>query len=244
MKPAEDRLMTKDGHMIEPIHLRVFAVVVLLLVAAIVVVVWRGRKEQAEAFAGIKSPMMTLELPAEPADIKNTVGELGDKRRALMLRELTPDGLLFIPSYTFLFLGMSWLLTQRRLSWAMWVGILAGLCAIGTAALDYAENAHIRALLKTGPAETTQQMVDTARYVSMGKWGLSFVLAGLLSALFLWRRDVFVVFGVLYVLAALVGLVGLIYRPALGLGFLLLGATGLLVALAFIICPEKFLEGL
>lgn len=230
--------------MIEPIHLRVFAVVVLLLVAALVVVVRRGMKEQAEAFAGIERPMMTLELPAKPDDIKNTVGELGDKRRALMLRGLTPDGLLFIPSYTFFFLGASWLLTQRRVSWGLWVGILAGVCAIGAAALDYMENAHIRALLKTGPAETTQQMVDTARYVSLGKWALSFAVAGLLSTLFLWRRDAVVIFGVLYALAALVGLSGIFYRPALGLGFVLLGVTGLLVALLLLFYPEKFLQGL
>jgi len=161
-----------------------------------------------------------------------------------MLKELTPDGLLFIPSYTFFFLGLSWLLTQRRFSWALLIGVLAGVCALGAAVLDYMENAHIRALLKTGPAETTQQMVDTARYVSLGKWALSFVLAGLLSALFLWRRDAFVVLGGLYVLAALVGMSGLIYRPALGPGFLLLGATGLCVALAFLVFPERFLQGL
>ncbi len=230
--------------MIEPIHLRAFAVVVLLLVAAIVVVVWLGSKEQAEAFAGIKRPMMTLELPEKPDDVKNTVGELKDKRRALMLKELTPDGLLFIPSYTFFFLGMSWLLTQRRFSWALWLGIIAGLCAIGTAALDYMENANIRALLKTGPEETTQQMIDAARYVSLGKWALSFVVAGLLSTLFLWRRDAVVILGGLYALAALVGLVGLIYRPALGPGFLLMGLTSLCVALMFLVLPGKFLEGL
>jgi len=237
--------MTKDGHMIEPIHLRVFAVVVLLLVAAIVVVVWLGSKEKAEAFAGNDGrPMMTLELPGKPDDVRKTVGELEDKRRGLMLKELTPDGLLFIPSYTFFFLGMSWLLTQRRFSWALWLGILTGLCAIGAAALDYMENANIRALLQTAPAETTQQMIDSARYVSLGKWALSFIVAGLLSTLFLWRRDAVVVLGGLYALAALVGLIGLIYRPAITLAFLMMGVTALCVIAVFLFLPGRFLQGL
>jgi hypothetical protein len=122
--------------------------------------------------------------------------------------------------------------------------VLTGSCAIGAAALDYVENAHIRALLKTGPAETTQQMVDAARHVSLGKWALSFVVAGLLSTLFLWRRDAFVILGGLYALAALVGLSGIIYRPALSLGFLLMGVTALGVALVFLVFPGKFLQGL
>ena len=230
--------------MIEPIYLRTFALIILLLVAAIVILSLLGSKEQAAAFAGIKRPMMTLELPEKPADMENTVGPLGDKRRALMLDALTPDGLLFIPSYTFFFLGMSWLLTQRRFSWAMWAGILAGACAIGSAALDYVENAHIRALLKTGPAETTQRMVDTARYVSTGKWALSFVVAALLSMLFLWRRDALVVLGGLYALSALVGIVGLFYRPALGLAFLMMGVAALCVVAVFLFFPGRFLQGL
>ena len=229
--------------MIEPIYLRAFAVIILLLVAMIILIASVGEKEKKEAFAGIKRPMMTLELPAKPDDIKNTVGDLGDEKRALMLKELTPDGLIFIPSYTFLFLGMSWLLTQRG-SWALWLGIIAGVCAIGAAALDYMENAHIRALLKTGPAETTQQMIDSARYVSLGKWALSFIVAGLLSTLFLWRRDFVVIPGILYALAALIGLIGLVYRPALGLGFLLTWVAALCVIVVFLIFPGKFLQGL
>lgn len=229
--------------MIEPIYLRAFAVIILLLVAMIVLIASVAEKEKKKAFADIKSPMMTLELPAKPDDIKNTVGDLGDERRALMLKELTPDGLIFIPSYTLFFLGMSWLLTQRG-SWAMWLGILAGVCAIGAAALDYMENANIRALLKTGPAETTQQMINFARNVSLGKWALSFVVAALLSTLFLWRKDFVIILGILYALAALVGLIGLAYRPLLGLGFLMMGAAALCVTVVFLFLPGKFLQGL
>lgn len=231
--------------MIEPIYLRVFAVVILLLVVAILVVASVGKKEKAEAFANTKvRPMLTLELPEKPDDIKNAVGDLGDERRALMLKDLTPDGLLFIPSYTFFFLGMSWLLTQRRLSWALWLGILTGVCVIGMAALDYMENARIRAMLGTGLAQTTQQMVDGARYVSLGKWMLSFIVAGLLSTLFLWRKDALILLGGLYALAALVGLSGLIYRPAIGWAFLLMGVAALGVIIVFFFFPERFLEGL
>lgn len=230
--------------MIEPVYLRAFAVVILLLVATIVVIALLGKKEMDQHFGKGEKPMMALELPDKPDDVKNTVGEFNDERRALMLRELTPDGMLFIPSYTFFFLGMSWLLSQRRLSWAMWVAVIAGLCAIGAAALDYMENAHIRALLKTGPAETTQQMIDAARHVSLGKWALSFVVAGLLSTLFLWRRDALVVLGFLYALTALVGLVGLVYRPALGLAFPMMGLAALCVAAVFLFLPGRVLQGL
>jgi hypothetical protein len=236
--------MAKDGHMIEPVYLRAFAVIILLLVATVLIVASLGKKEMDRAFAGIKKPMMTLELPEKPDDVKNTVGDPGDERRALMLRALTPDGMLFIPSYTFLFLGLSWLLSQRRFSWALWAAVIAGLCAIGAAAFDYMENAHIRELLKTGPAETTQQMIDAARHVSLGKWALSFIATGLLSSLFLWRRDAVVVLGFLYALTAVVGLSGLIYRPAIGWAFGLMGLGSIFLILVFLVLPGKFLQGL
>ncbi|HEY0379768.1 MAG TPA: hypothetical protein VGC87_22805 [Pyrinomonadaceae bacterium] len=236
--------MAKDGHMIEPVYLRAFAVVILLLVATIVIVSALGKKERDRAFAGIKNPMMTLELPRQPDDVKDTVGDLGDERRALMLKALTPDGMLFIPSYTFLFLGLSWLLSQRRLSWALWVAVIAGLCAVGAAAMDYTENANIRALLGTAPAETTQQMIDAARRVSLGKWALSFITTGLLSSLFLWRRDAVVVLGGLYALTALVGLSGLIYRPAIGWAFGLMGLGTIFLIILFLFLPGRFLQGL
>jgi hypothetical protein len=236
--------MAMDGHMIEPVYLRAFAVIILLLVATIVVVASLGKKEMDQHFDKGVKPMMRLELPEKPDDVKNTVGELHDEKRDVMLKALTPDGMLFIPSYTFLFLGLSWLLSQRRFSWAMWVAVIAGLCAIGAAAMDYMENANIRALLETGPAETTQQMIDAARHVSLGKWALSFIATGLLSSLFLWRRDAVAMLGFLYALTALVGLSGLIYRPAIGWAFSLMGIGTVLLVLVFLVLPGKFLQGL
>jgi hypothetical protein len=238
--------MAKDVHMIEPIYLRAFAGIILLLVVAIVVTASVGKKEKDKAFAGTKAkmPMLVLELPEKLDDLRNTVGDLGDERRAFMLKELTPDGLLFIPSYTFLFLALSWLLTQRRFSWAMWLGILAGACAIGAAALDYLENARIRSLLETGLAQTTQQTIDSARYVSLGKWALSFLATGLLSSLFLWRRDVIILLGGFYALTATIGLTGLIYRPAIAWAFGLMAIGTLLVIVVFGVFPSRFLQEL
>src|SRR5215210_6308210 len=51
---TEDRSMAKDGHMIEPIYLRAFAVIILLLVAMIILIASVGEKEKEKAFAGIK----------------------------------------------------------------------------------------------------------------------------------------------------------------------------------------------
>jgi hypothetical protein len=238
--------MAKDGHMIEQIYLRAFAVIILLLVVALAITASVGKKEKAKAFANTKAkrPMLALELPEKLNDIKDTVGDLGDERRALMLKELTPDGLLFIPSYTFLFLALSWLLTQRRFSWALWLGILAGACAIGAAALDYMENARIRALLETGLAQTTQEMIDGTRSVSLGKWALSFIATGLLSSLFLWRRDAIVLLGGFYALTAIVGLTGLIYRPTIAWAFGLVLIGALLVIVVFGVLPSRFLQEL
>jgi hypothetical protein len=87
-------------------------------------------------------------------------------------------------------------------------------------------------------------MIDSARYISLGKWALSFVVAGLLSTLFLWRRDAIVILGGLYALAALVGLTGLIYRPAIGLAFLLMGIAALCVIAVFLFLPGRYLQGL
>ncbi|HEY0405617.1 MAG TPA: hypothetical protein VGC89_07805 [Pyrinomonadaceae bacterium] len=239
--------MIKDGRMIEPIYLRAFGAVILLLLAAIVALSLAGRKKsvaQSSDAGKSKMPMMALELPKNVNDIRDNVGDLGNARRAAMLRDLTPDSLLFIPSYTFFFLAMSWLLTQRRFSWALWLGIIAGACGIGAAVLDYMENANIRALLETGLAETTQQMIDSARHVSLCKWALSFITTGLLSTLFLWRRDAIVLLGFLYALTALVGLVGLIYRPAIGWAFGLMGLATLSVIIVFCVFAGRFLQEL
>jgi hypothetical protein len=232
--------------MIEPIYLRAFDAILLLLVVAIVALSLAGEKRMPKAPGGTKSKMsmMTLELPEKLADIKNSVGDLGDERRSFMLKALTQDSLLFIPSYTIFFLAMSWLLTQRHFSWALWLGIIAGACGIGAALLDYMENAHIRALLETGLAQTTQQMIDGTRYVSLCKWALSFITIGLLSSLFLWRRDAIVLLGGLYALTAVVGLLGLIYRPAIGWAFGLMGAGTLFVIVVFGVFAGRFLQEL
>lgn len=232
--------------MIEPIYLRTFAAIILLLVVAIVFLSLTGKKSEVKAPDGNKSkrPMMALELPEKLDDIKDNVGDVGDERRAAMLKALALDALLFIPSYTFFFLAMSWLLTQRRFSWALWLGIIAGACGIGAAILDYMENAHIRALLETDLARTTQQMIDSTRYVSLGKWVLSFIAIGLLSSLFLWRRDWIVLLGGLYALTAIVGLIGLIYRPAIGWAFGLMGAGTLFVIVVFGVFAGRFLQEL
>jgi hypothetical protein len=232
--------------MIEPMYLRAFSAILLLLIVALVTLSLAGKKSlnKSSAATQAKMPMITLELPEKLDDIKNSVGDLGDERRVLMLKALTSDSLLFIPSYTFFFLAMSWLLTQRRLSWALWVGIIAGVCGIGAAVFDYMENAHIQALLESGLAGTTQQMIDATRYVSLCKWVLSFIAIGLLSLLFLGRRDGIVLLGGLYGLTAIVGLSGIIYRPAIAWAFGLMGAGILFVILVFGIFAERFLQEL
>lgn len=232
--------------MIEPIYLRAFGAILLLLIVAVVALSSAGEKSAPEAAGRAKSkrPMMALELPEKLSDIENAVGDLGDGRRALMRKALAQDSLLFIPSYTFFFLAMSWLLTQRRFSWALWLGIIAGACGLGAALLDYMENAHIRALLETGLARTTPQMIDGTRYVSLCKWALSFITVGLLSSLFLWRRDGIVLLGGLYALTAVVGLIGLIYRPAIGWAFGLMVVGASLVIVVFVIFAGRFVQEL
>ena len=186
--------------------------------------------------------MLALELPETLDDIRNNVGEMGDPRRASMLKALSLDSLLFIPSYTFFFLAMSWLLTQRNFSGALWLGIIAGACGIGAAIFDYMENAHIRALLETGLTQTTQPMIDSTRYVSLCKWALSFIALGLLSTLFWWRRDLIVLLGGLYAVTAIVGLIGLIYRPAIGWAFAPMLAGTFFVSIVFGIFAKSFLQ--
>jgi hypothetical protein len=106
------------------------------------------------------------------------------------------------------------------------------------------EIANIRMLLETGLGQTTQQMIDSARHVSLVKWGFSFITIGLLSSLFLWRRDAILLLGALYALTALVGLVGLIYRPAIGWAFSLMGVGTVFVIIVFGVFAGRFLQEL
>jgi hypothetical protein len=240
----------------QSIHLTILGIILLFLVIAIIVgSSLNPHKPPEQAQDKQKKPApLALELPETVKDIQEAVGkDPRGWRRDAARYDLSLDSRLIIPSFTFLFLVMSWLLTQRRFSWALWVGLAAGVCAVGTAAFDYAENWHIRALLASPIEEITQQIIDHTRLFSLSKWALSFITSGLLSTLLLWRKDWIAALGIYYalislcgLLAAVAGLLGWLHGPALAkiiggaFSFIGLGTLVMLVILTFF--SQKFLQ--
>lgn len=227
---------------LDPVQLKFFGGLLLILLLLVGLAALVGTQEpQPKAGA-----MLSLELPHSANDVEAIVGK-GQELRNVMRARLVHDSLFFIPGYTFFFLAASWLLSQRT-HWSgfIWLGLAAGLCALGVAVCDYVENRHILALLNAplDQGRDTQSMVDQTRYFSLAKWALSFLTIGLLSALFLWGRPLYVqAVGVLYLLTALVGVMGLFHNPLLGKA--LIGVLFCIPALAILLLavPQKFLDG-
>jgi hypothetical protein len=232
--------------MIEPIHLRAAGVVALLLFVAIFVSIYF-----VNAIMGApKARMIEIELPLDVGEVSKSIGDPAAGEGKKLLANLALDSILFIPSYTLLFLVLSWLLSQRSLPRASWLGVAAGACTFATAALDYLENAKMISLLRTpSGGGLSQAMLDATRHTSLAKWSLSFVTSALLSLLFLWRPDRFVLVGVAQALASLAGLLaclagltGWLYRPAITYTFGLVMVGNFAAAVVFVFFPSAFLR--
>lgn len=192
-----------------------------------------------------------VELPLDAEGVRRSVGDADDPRRKTLLANQALDSLLFIPSYTFLFLALSWLLSQRSLPSASWLGVAAGACAFAAAACDYLENARMNSLLSAPLKELSQGLIDSTRHASLAKWAFCFVTSLLLSSLFLWRRDWLVIIGAVLALASCVGLLGCVagllgslYRPLISYTFYVVMLGDLGACLLFLIRPDVLLRQL
>ncbi len=199
---------------------------------------------------GFQKHVLAMEMATTKDDVTRIVGDVSDSDRFQMRGQQRLD-FLFIPAYWLEFLLISWLLARRKFSGAKYLGCAAGLCATLAAWFDLQEDWAILHVLEFPLAQTTDAMVAAISYYATRKWLLLFVAMGLLSFVFLSRRNlvnvrrlVFLLPGALFLITAVIGLIGLFRGPMLELYALPMSLGSLLLIVALLWSPEKFLEGL
>jgi hypothetical protein len=183
------------------------------------------------------------------AGVMSVLGDILGKREAgdSPMRKRIRQGLYgdycFIAMYWLLFAGMSALLAGRSYRWAVWAGVVSGVCATSAAIFDVVENLSIAALLDA--AETQPELVRNVASAGFGKWLLISLSTLVLSLVFL-RRDWLALLGVLYLLIGGICIYGLLRNhPRLVELSFLLNLVGLpVVAVVFSVWPHKVLEEL
>ena len=158
-------------------------------------------------------------------------GQPENAQRAGM-RDQTERDFFFILAYGLLFAAMSLLLAQRSsLRGAVWLGALAGLCAVAAALFDVRENLNILRFLSLANPDDAAALA--IRHASLTKWGLLAAAMVPLSALFFGRdHALLTAVGVLLLATAAIGFAGLGCNrileqilPPLGLALLLTGGV-------------------
>jgi hypothetical protein len=191
---------------------------------------------------GLSKPMLALEFARTVDDVQKIVGDQGDPRRANMLASLRIDTFGIIPTYWLFFLSLSWLLAHRTISYSFWCGVAVAVCATGASLFDFSENHHIRVALETPLSQTAAETVAGIYRSAFIKWLLIFVALALLSRLFLERRDVLVIIGILFLITSLLGFLGLRHNPAIEWSYIPLLMTLVCVAGTFAFFPARFLR--
>jgi hypothetical protein len=123
---------------------------------------------------GFTKPMLALELPVIPADVKSVLRDFGPNaaRSALFW-----DTVLAIPSYWLVFFSLSLWLRRLRSSSAATIAAGIAVFATGAAAMDLLENWRILQVL----TENTQPIVNGIRHASILKWSFLGAACSLLS---------------------------------------------------------------
>jgi hypothetical protein len=134
-------------------------------------------------------------------------GRPENEQRAAMRDQIQRD-FFFILSYGLLFATMSLLLAQRPLRGAVWLGAVAGICAVAAALFDVRENLNILHFLSLSAPDDAAALA--IRYAALAKWGLTAATVALLSALFFGRGHwLLTIVGVLFLATAAIGFAGL-----------------------------------
>ena len=212
--------------------------------------VWMGQMTAQGLPDDYPNPVLALELVKNGPDIKKVFdarpvkAEDGSVRDFLRRNTYKDFGFIFV--YALFFIALSLLLSRTNLSWAKWAGYLAAGCAALGAIMDLIED---RGMLKAIAGEASDSLANSIRYPSLAKWGLLFLFSLIVGLVLSARRDLFLFPGVFFLLAALLGLAGVVLnllRPKFYSTFpgalASMGAGIVVLAVAFIFCPDKFLD--
>jgi hypothetical protein len=197
---------------------------------------------------GYKNPVLALELVHRGKHIEEIYKAREGKVREFILKQLKKD-IGFIILYVILFSSLSLLM----ISHSKWVALTGVACALLAGVLDFIENRGMKKAM-TNLAAASDDLANSIRYPSLGKWALVFFVSILIGGLFLWGHKISFdssVLGWILILSGLVGSVGVVqnlvrpqFYPAFTAALLLGAVSTLIIAPLFTFFPVHVVQHL
>ena len=223
---------------------RIVSVLALLVV---VVAIWMAivqgqfEKNPDEGLpGGFQGRVLAMEFVSNTTDVEKILAPDVTRNREVMQTVLMID-FIWIGCYGLLFVTISWLLMRRRCPWARYLGFLALIAGVASAAFDVRENRRILALMSQFPYD--QNLVNQVNDAALLKWTLGFVAIALLAIAFqdLANRLANWI-SISFIVTAVVGFIGLWRYPLLGLVAIPLLIALILLAFTAFFRPRNLLE--
>jgi hypothetical protein len=189
---------------------------------------------------GFQGRVLAMEFVSNTTDVEKILAPDVTHNRDVMQTVLMID-FAWIGCYGLLFVTISWLLMRRRCPWARYLGFVALIAGVASAAFDVRENRRILAVMSQFPYD--QNLVNQVNDAALLKWALGFVAIALLAIAFqdLANRLANWI-SISFIVTAVVGFIGLWRYPLLGLVAIPLLIALILLAFTAFFRPRNLLE--
>lgn len=211
---------------------------VLVVVVAIAMTIAQGRFEKYTPLPdGIRGRVLAMEFVSNTKDVDKILAPNVAYNRDVMLEVLTID-FVWIVCYGLLYATISVLLMRRNCPWARYLGFVALIAGLATAAFDVRENVKIIQAMTHFPYE--QALVNGVNDAALLKWTFGFVAIALLAIAFqdLESRLAHWI-SISFIVTAVIGFAGLWRHQLLGLVSIPLLAGLLLLIITAFWRPDK-----
>ena len=215
----------------------------LVVVVAIWMAIAQGQFEKIPAEGlpgGFQGRVLAMEFVSNTTDVEKILAPDVTHNRAVMQTVLMID-FVWIGCYGLLFVTISLLLMKRRCPFARYLGFLALIAGVASAAFDVRENQRILAVMSQFPYD--QNLVNQVNDAALLKWTLGFVAIALLAIAFqdLANRLANWI-SISFIVTAVVGFIGLWRYPLLGLVSIPLLIALILLAFTAFFRPQNLQE--
>jgi len=215
-------------------------VVVVAILMAIVQVKQFEKIPDEGLPGGFKGRVLAMEFVSNKVDVEKILAPDVTLNREVMQTVLMID-FVWIGCYGLLFVTISMLLMRRRCPWARYLGFVALIAGVASAAFDVRENRRILAVMSQFPYD--QNLVNQVNDAALLKWTLGFVAIALLAIAFQDLNNKLANWiSISFIVTAVVGFVGLWRYPLLGLVGLPLLIALILLAFTAFFRPQNLLE--
>lgn len=227
--------------------MRLIRIVGVLAVLVVVIAFWMAnvqRQFQPVPVTGlpdnIRGRVLAMEFVSTTSDIERILGPDVPYNRDVMEKGLLID-FVWIVCYALLYAAISVLLMRRNCPWARYLGFLALIAGLATAAFDVRENVGIIRAMNRWPYE--QALVNSVNDAALLKWTFGFVAVALLAIAFQDLESRLAKWiSISFIVSATIGFIGLWRHPLLGLAFIPSFIGLILLALTAFIWPQKLKE--